>query len=466
MPSRIAVVGGGISGLTAAYRLRQALGADAQIDLYEAGERLGGILHTARVGGRHVDVGAEAFIIRRPEARDLVTELGLGDRVVSPTARRPAVWSGGRLHPLPAPALMGIPASSDVVVGLADPADIGRIAGEPDRPWRWTPDDNPSVGALVADRFGESVVARSVDPMLGGVYSSLAGAIGVREALPALATRLDAGAPNLTAPVAELTAAGAGGGPVFGALIGGYRVLIDTLARAAGVTPEFCSYVMRADSRPGGWTLQVSGDRSVDYDGVVLAVPAWVAGRLLRESTPDLAAPLSAVQGASSVVVSIALDGGTPLPEHSGVLVATGESLHAKAFTFSSQKWAHLAGDGPVSVRASFGRFGAPVPDDCIEPGVDDRIRAEALADLDEVCAAAGVPAASPHVIDLKLQRWTNGLPVYAPGHLTRMADVARARPPRLALAGSAYAGVGVPACIGQAGRAVAGLLADLDMKE
>lgn len=466
MVARIAVVGGGISGLTAAYRLRQALGAEAHIDLYEAGERLGGVLRTTRVGGRVVDVGAEAFIVRRPEARDLVAELGLADRVVSPTARRSAVWSGGRAHPLPTPALMGIPASSEVVAGLADPVDVAKIAGEPGRPLRWRPGDDPSVGELVADRFGESVVARSVDPLLGGVYASRADAIGLREALPALAARLDAGASDLTTAVTDLTTAGAGGGPVFGTLVGGYEVLIDALARAAGVQPALCSSVLRLEPRRDGWTLQISGDRTVDYDGVVLAVPAWVAGRLLHESMPGFAAPLRAVRGSSSLVLSIALAEGTALPDHSGVLVATGEALHAKAFTFSSQKWAHLSGDGPVSVRASFGRFGAPVPDEGVEPGVDDRIRAEALADLDEICADAGVSAASSRVIDVEIQRWTNGLPVYSPGHAERMRQTLADRPSRLALAGSAYAGVGVPACIGQAAHAVAQLVADLDVEE
>ncbi|NED70327.1 protoporphyrinogen oxidase, partial [Streptomyces sp. SID10244] len=96
--------------------------------------------------------------------------------------------------------------------------------------------------------------------------------------------------------------------------------------------------------RSDGWTLDL-GDRVADYDGVVLAIPAWLAGHILRRSLPDLAAPLIAVQRASSVVVSIALAPGTPLPDHSGVLVATGDSLRAKAFTFSSQKWPHLSGD-------------------------------------------------------------------------------------------------------------------------
>lgn len=463
---RIAVVGGGVSGLTAAYRLRRELGADARIDVLEASERLGGVLHTTTVGGQSVDVGAEAFIVRRPEALGLVDELGLGDRVVSPTGRRPAVWSGGRLHSLPTPALMGIPASPEAVAGLAEPADLELIHSETQRPWRWDPSSDPTVGDLVADRFGASVVARSVDPMLGGVYSSLAADIGLREALPALAARLDGGVANLTEAVAGLVADASGSGPVFGTLVGGYRVLLDALRTAAAVEPELCSYVRGLEPTATGWALDVAGGAREgvrDYDGVILAVPAWQAGHLLRRSLPDFAAPLRAVRGASSVVVSIALAPGTPLPDHSGVLVGTGESLRAKAFTLSSQKWGHLSHeDAPVSVRASFGRFGAPVPDVDAEPGVDDRLRAEALEDLDEVCRAAGVAPASPNVLDTYVQRWTNGLPVYGPGHLAAMAQVVASRPSRLALAGSSYAGVGVPACIGQAGRAVSALLTDL----
>ncbi len=463
---RIAVVGGGVSGLTAAYRLRGALGSDAQIDVFEAGNRLGGVLHTTTVGGQSVDVGAEAFIVRRPEALGLVNELGLGDRVVSPTGRRPSVWSGGRLHPLPAPALMGIPATPEAVADLADPADLELLRTETQRSWHWDPSADPTVGDLVADRLGPSVVARSVDPMLGGVYSSLAADIGLREALPALAARLDAGAPNLTAAVSGLVAAATGTGPVFGTLVGGYRVLLDALRSAAAVEPELCAYVRDLEPTTTGWTLHVGGGAHGDvrdYDGVILAIPAWNAGHLLRRALPDVAAPLRAVRGASSVVVSIALAPGTPVPEHSGVLVGTGESLRAKAFTLSSQKWGHLShDDAPVSVRASFGRFGAPVPDADLEPGVDDRLRAEALEDLDEVCRAAGVAPASPNVVDTYVQRWTNGLPVYGPGHLATMAQVTASRPRRLALAGSSYAGVGVPACIGQAGCAVSALLTDL----
>lgn len=466
MTRRVAIVGDGISGLVAALRLRQALGADAQIEIFADGERPGGVLRTVEVGGAMVDVGAEAFIVRRPEALDLVTELGLADRVVAPTSRRPAIFAGGDLHPLPAPAFMGIPAGAQAMAGVADPADLARIEAEPQRPLHWSPGTDISVGELVADRFGPSVVARSVDPMLGGVYSSLAADIGVREAVPALAARLDAGAPSLTSAVGDLLATAPGSGPVFGTLLGGYRVLVDALIDAA--RPQLRRRSAVTDLRRAGdrWLLLAENQPAVDdptYDGVVLAVPAWTAGHLLRRAAPDIAPQLLAVEGASSVVVSMALAPGTELPSHSGVLVATGEDLRAKAFTFSSEKWAHLSRpDRPVSVRASFGRYGAPVPDACVEPGIDDAVRSWALDDLDAVCAAAGVAPPSARVVEVYLQRWSGGLPRYAPGHLAQMAQVLTSRPRRLALAGSSYAGVGVPACIAQAGRAVADLLADL----
>ncbi|MGW0035745.1 protoporphyrinogen oxidase [Gordonia sp. NPDC003376] len=455
-PARIAIVGAGVSGLVAAYRLRQALGDDAEIDVLESGGSTGGILQTVEVGGRLVDVGAEAFIVRRPEAVDLVAELGLTDRVVAPTGARPAIWANGGLHPLPSPALMGIPVAADTVAEIADPADVDRIRGEADRPLRWRPGTDMSVGQLVADRFGPSVVARCVDPMLGGVYSSLARDIGLREALPALALRLDQGATSLAEAVTDLLGHSSGSGPVFGTLVGGYRVLLDALVDAARPTVHPRAGVTGLSRDGDRWV--VHGPMAGTYDGVILAVPAWIAGELLATQAPDLAPTLRAVEPASSVVLSLALAPGTALPDHSGVLVATGEDLHAKAFTLSSRKWAHLGGPGaPVSVRASFGRYGAPVAESDL-----DSLLGWALADLDRICDAAGVPAASGHLIDVRRQRWTGGLPRYAPGHLARMAEVLGHRPTGLALAGSSYTGVGVPACIGQAGRAARDLLADL----
>ncbi|WP_066167642.1 protoporphyrinogen oxidase [Gordonia hydrophobica] len=455
---RVAVVGAGVSGLTAAFRLRQSLGVDAVIDVYDVADRPGGLLCTRSVGGAAVDIGAEAFIVRRPEARDLIAELGLADRVVAPGGMRPAIWSDGRLHPLPAPALMGIPRGPEPMVGLASEVDLTRMAAEPDRPLTWSAGDDPAIGELVADRFGPSVVARGVDPMLGGVYSALANQLGLREAVPALATALDEGAPSLTAAVGRVLDAGAvATGPVFGALLGGYRELVDALVAAGGAQLHLASRVVGVAGRTGDYQvlLEASGEpRSVDYAAVVLAVPVWTAAGLLDRVAPGVAEVFGGVEAAGSAVVALAVPPSTALPEHSGVLVATDADLSIKAITLSSQKWPHLRGGDVHTLRTSFGRLGDPVT------LADDALVAAAVADVTSVFGAAGVPA--PTVVDALVQRWPQGLPHYGPGHLERMRAALATLPDGIGVAGSGYRGVGVPACIQTAGSVVGEVTATL----
>uniref|UniRef100_UPI00036A1BB9 FAD-dependent oxidoreductase n=1 Tax=Rhodococcus sp. R1101 TaxID=1170698 RepID=UPI00036A1BB9 len=196
-PPTVAVVGGGISGLVAAYRLRRSLGAAARIVVLERSSRLGGKLRTVPFAGDPVDVGAEAFIARRPEVLALAEELGLSDHIVHPSGARPLLYAGARVHPLPTGTLMGIPASAESVEGLVDDETLARIAAEPTVPLEWTRSSDVSVAELVRSRFGEQVVRRSVDPLLGGVYSGLSDTAGVRATVPTLAAALDAGATSL-----------------------------------------------------------------------------------------------------------------------------------------------------------------------------------------------------------------------------------------------------------------------------
>ncbi|MCA2256172.1 NAD(P)-binding protein, partial [Mycobacterium intracellulare] len=187
------VVGGGISGLTAAYRLRMSLGDDAAITLFDPGERLGGILRTELVGGAPMDLGAEAFVLRRPELPALLDELNLTGRQLVSTGTRPLIYSGQRLRPLPTGTVVGIPSSAASVAGLVDEATVARIDAEPSRPLEWVAGSDPAVADLVGDRFGDQVVARSVDPLLSGVYAGSAATIGLRAAAPTVAAALDRG---------------------------------------------------------------------------------------------------------------------------------------------------------------------------------------------------------------------------------------------------------------------------------
>ncbi|ETD32023.1 protoporphyrinogen oxidase [Williamsia sp. D3] len=449
--TRVAVLGGGISGLTAAYRLRTLLGPDAVIDLFEASPVLGGTLRTAELDGHYVDVGAEAFLVRRPEVAALVDELGLTPSLVHPGVLGPNVLSGSTLKAMARPTVMGIPGGPDAVRHLAEADDLARMADEPQRALDWQAGQDMSIGALIGDRFGRSIVDRSVDPMLGGVYSARADDLGVRAVVPALAARLDAGAPSLTAAVTDLLAASGGSGPVFGALAGGYRQLVDELGHrcAAGIhTGAAIRQLIRAGS---GWMVD-----DTRYDGVVAALPAPVLARVCA-TVPEVAEPLARVDLSGSAVVSLALEAGVDLPQLSGVLVASDESLvHAKAFTFSTRKWNHLAADA-VLVRVSFGRYGTD-----LERIEDDQLIDWAVADLATVIALAGGGEVRVGPRDAVVQRWPGGLPRYAPGHASVVAEVDRSRPPGLVLAGATFDGVGVPACVGRADRAARQLVADL----
>ncbi len=442
------VVGGGISGLTAAYRLRQAAGDDATITLFDPGDKLGGILRTERVAGRPMELGAEAFVRRRPEMPALLAELGLSDRQMSTTGARPLIYSGQQLHPLPTATVVGIPSSATSVTGLVDDATIERINAEPERPLDWQPGSDPATAELIGDRFGQQTVARSVDPLLSGVYAGSAATIGLRAAAPSVVAALDRGATSLTDAVRRGLPP-ASDGPVFGALDGGYQVLLDELVERSRLRWVRAA-VDRLDRAERGWSLRDDAGSHWDADAVILAVPAPRLARLISAVAPRSSAAASRIASASSVVVALGVPGDTAFPECSGVLMASGEPLRAKAITLSSRKWG-LGGDVQF-LRLSFGRFG----DDLAATATDEQLLAWAAQDL------AAVFGLDVEPVDARVQRWIEAMPQYGPGHADVVAEIRAGLPPTLAVAGSYLDGIGVPACIGAAGRAVESLQAEV----
>ncbi|MDV3125030.1 protoporphyrinogen oxidase [Mycobacterium sp. 21AC1] len=455
MSASYCVVGGGISGLVAAYRLRVAAGPDAVITLLDPADRLGGVLRTERVGGQPMDVGAEAFVVRRPEMPALLAELGLAGRQIATTGARPLIYSGARLHPLPQGTLQGIPAQASSLLGLVDDATVARIFDERTRPLHWRTGADPSVAELVGDRFGAQVVERSVDPLLAGVYAGSAATIGLRSAAPALATALDRGARNLTDAVrAALPPPIAGS--VFGAIDGGYRVLLEELHRRAGVrwVQVTAERVVRGHR---GWEVLDDEGSRWQADAVVLAVPAPRLPTLVEHIAPRTAAAARRIPVASAAVVALALPGGTPLPQQSGVLVAGGREeqkgrdernrLHAKAITLSSRKWGHR---GNVELlRLSFGRYGDNVARDT----GDEDLLAWAMRDLDTVFGVTTDP------VDSHVHRWIDAMPQYGPGHADLIAELRAGLPSGVAVAGGYLDGIGVPACVAAATRAAVTLM-------
>ncbi|HET7305747.1 MAG TPA: protoporphyrinogen oxidase [Segeticoccus sp.] len=464
--ARVVVVGGGISGLTAAWELVRT---DPHLDVLvlDGRDRTGGKLRSAEVAGVRVDVGAESMLARRPEGLDLADELGLTPELVHPEPVGAAIWSRGALHAMPKGTLMGVPSDPAAAAGLLTPAEVERAAAEPDLP---PLEEDTSVGDLVERHLGAAVVDRLVEPLLGGVYAGHARALSVRAAVPALWDAARAGE-SLTA-AARRTAQRAEAArrestqpapPVFAGVPGGLGLLAERLTAelaSRGVRFETDTLVRRLERTPSGWRLvsgPVPAPRAVEADAVVLALPARPAARLLDDVVPPAAARLAEVDYASMAIVTLALPRSVladlpALAGSSGFLVPPVERRVIKAATFSSAKWswvdAAAAARDVVLLRTSVGRQGETAD---LHRGDPELVRA-ALGDLG---AALGRPLPQP--VDTLVQRWGGALPQYAVGHPDRVARIreALARVPGLELAGAAYEGVGIPACIGT-GRAAA----------
>ena len=474
----IAIIGAGIAGLAAAFFLRDE---PVRAVVLEGAPQTGGKLSVAEVAGCRVDVGAEALLARRPEGTGLVRAAGLGDDLRSPGTTAARIWSRGAMYRLPARQYMGVPADVGELgpAGLLTAEGLERAAREPGLAPTHR-DGDVSVQGYVAARFGQEVVDRLVDPLLGGVYAGRSEELSFEATLPGLAqasrthASLAAAAASLLPPApADPAQAGrppsAGGPPspprpaVFTTLAGGLGALPPALAAASGAEVRTGAMVRELARRPHGWRLTVGSAHApeyVDADAVVLALPGRPASRLLGgvPGAAAAAAALGEISYASMAIVTLAYpETAFPqLPDGSGYLVPAVDGRPVKAVTFSSVKWPHLRerADGLVFVRCSVGRIG----EEAILQRDDGELAALAAADL---AAATGVRGAPAGVL---VTRWGGGLPQYTVGHLDRVARIQAglAAQPGLAACGAAYAGVGIPACVGTARAAVDQALAGL----
>jgi oxygen-dependent protoporphyrinogen oxidase len=387
-----------------------------------------------------------------------VRRLGLGEALVHPSAGQAALAIGGRLEPMPAGTLVGVPNDVSKLGAVAQAApDADTDEGRP----LLAAGEDVAVGALVRERYGDQVAERLVDPMLGGVYAGRADRLSLAATMPALA--LAARTEHTLAGAvraAQAAAVRVPGRPIFGAVGGGMSRLVAAAAAASGARISLGLPVRELSRTAHGWRLllgPVPAPQFDDVDAVILAVPAKAAARMLAGLDLSAAAEVEILDYASVALVGLALPPGTLLPELSGFLVPATEGTLVKAATFFTRKWAHLRSDGgPVIVRASIGRAGEEERlqfDDAV-------LAARAHAELGALTGAELPPPTASWV-----QRWGGGLPQYAPGHLDRVAGArsALADLPGLALAGAAYDGVGIPACVASGESAAESVLKHLE---
>jgi oxygen-dependent protoporphyrinogen oxidase len=449
-PTHVVVVGAGIAGLVAAREL--AGDGRTQVTLLEGSPRTGGKLLRGSVDGIETDLGAEAVLARRPEALALMAQLQL--EAVHPRTTSAAIWSRGRLRPLPVGHMMGVPGDVRRLAtsGVVSPAGVVRAALDLVLPATAIGDDM-SVAAFVGARMGHEVVDRLVEPLLGGVYAGRADELSLRATLPQIAAV--AGHRSLLRSLGGAQPASAG--PVFAGLRGGIGRLAEALTTdltATGVTVVLDCAVRELAKTGEGWRLvcgPAAAPTLVDADAVVLALPATPAARLLAAAVPAAARELAAIEYSSMAIVTLAFGSAAfekPL-SGSGFLVPAVERRLVKGVTFSTGKWGWYAdvAPGTVVVRCSIGRHG----DIGDLQKSDDELVAGAVRDLSAATGVRGVPR------DAVVTRWGGALPQYAVGHLDRVRRIktALSETAGLAACGAAFDGVGIPACIAS-GRAAA----------
>ncbi len=491
----VAIVGGGIAGLAAAFFLRDR---GVAVTVLEGSPRLGGKLATSQVAGIAVDEGAESLLARRPEGTDLIRAVGLAAGLVSPGTTSAGLWTRGQLRPLPKRQFMGVPADLDELsrTGILSPEGTARTWADLELPVTGR-DGDVSVASYVGARLGGELVDRLVDPLLGGVYAGRSDELSFEATLPALARAsgehrsLCAAAAALLPPAARppgaprpADAARPPGAPsppapaqaaVFTTLSGGLGTLPPVLATASGAIIRTGAMVRGLARVPGGWRLTVGSAHApelLDADAVILALPARPAGRLLSAvpAAAVAASGLGEIAYASMAIVTLAYPAAAfpSLPGGSGYLVPAVDGHPVKAVTFSTIKWPHLLGEtrqaglrsaqsaGDVHlVRCSVGRRG----EEAVLQRDDAELAALAVSDLAAATGVSGAP------VDARVTRWGGGLPQYTVGHLDRVRRIRAsvAAQPGLAVCGAAFDGIGIPACIASARLAADQVLSHLE---
>jgi protoporphyrinogen/coproporphyrinogen III oxidase len=482
----IAVVGGGIAGLAAAWELvtgRDApVGTDSpSVVIIEAHDRLGGKLQTTSFAGRTVDLAPDAFLARRPEATQLCQELGITDELVPVAASGAAVFSRGRLRALPQGLNLGVPTRwwplvRSGILSWPELLGTGRDLVRPRRPEPVIGDR--AVGDIVGERLGQPVVDQLVDPLVGGINAGGVAHLSAAATFPALLTASQQSGslmrrlrPPSTGAVRPAEPNGQPS-PVFWSLRQGTASLADRLIERlsawnvkirTGTTAE--ALIRKGD----GWGLDLDGpgERCLEVDGVVLALPAPGAGTLLAPHASVAAELLSSVQYASVAVITLAFPRAVlPRPlTGTGFLVPRRSTIDGRqalmtGCTYLSEKWPHLDRPEDVLLRVSVGRFG----DERAGALDDEELSAAVEAELGSLIGLSGPPSAST------VTRWPQAFPQYRVGHLIKVAMIEDdlATLGTVAVAGAHLQGVGIPACIGSgrtAARSVLNALGTTDRR-
>jgi protoporphyrinogen/coproporphyrinogen III oxidase len=448
-----AIIGGGISGLSAAWFLQQS---GIPYTLLESAERWGGKIRTERVDAGDaapfiVEAGPDSFIAQKPWAAQLARALGLGDELLGTNddRRKIFVLHRGKLTPLPDGLLLIVPTKFKPFALsplISIPGKL-RMALEPFLPPK-PGDADESLAAFVQRRLGAEILDKLAEPLMSGIYNTDPHDQSLLATFPRfrkleqeygsltrgmLASRR-AHAPN-TAPTS-----------MFLSLKGGMQTLVDRLVDKLDGDLRLKTGVERIE-KADRYRLTLSDGSTLEADLVIVTTPAPITARLLRPFAPGAAAKLEAIRYVTTGTLSLAYRAAdADLPPSFGVVIPRSENRPINAVTVSSIKFNHRAPNGYVLLRVFFGGSRSPQTVD-----LDDAALTQVVRDqLHRIYGISGVP------LFTRIYRWREATPQYGVGHLDRVDEIERALPPGLFVTGSAFRGVGVPDCVHQAQETVA----------
>jgi oxygen-dependent protoporphyrinogen oxidase len=457
---RIAIIGGGISGLAAAFELEEQrkAGFELEYTLYESAPRLGGVLRTEKIDGCVVEAGPDSFVTEKPWAADLCRTLGIGDQLIgsNDADRKTYILTRGRLAEMPDGLMFMVP-TKILPTGLSPLFSWKtklRMTRELFHPPRAV-DRDESVADFVERHYGREMVDRLADPLLSGVYGGESATLSVRAVLPRFAEMERTHGSLGRAMLAARRKVGRGprkpAPPLFTSLKDGMQHLAESVT--ARLTPNSLltnATVQAIQPEAGGWVIS-AGMQSDHFDAVIIALPGLAAANVLRLTCAQLADELAAVQYSSSITVGIGYDRDVrhSLPPGFGFLVPRSEGKRLLAATFVHNKFPHRAPEDRALLRCFFAGMNA----ENVWPLSDDQIVGIVRNELQQTIGLRAEP------LFARVYKWKSAMAQYSVGHLERLERIERLRQqlPGLALAGNAYRGIGVPDCV-RSGREAAKL--------
>jgi oxygen-dependent protoporphyrinogen oxidase len=447
---RVAIIGGGISGLAAAFALeeRRQAGESISYVIYEAGPRFGGVLVTEVVDGCLVEAGPDSFLSEKPWAANLCRRIGIEDQLIGSNDddRKTYILIKGKLAPLPDGLMFMVP--TQLTPALLSPLFSAGTKFRMVREWRFAPrpsNGDESVAALVERHYGAEMVDRLADPLLSGVYGGAADELSVRAVLPRFAdmeAKHGSLARGMLAARKTLKQSATRPQPIFTSLKNGMQELPESiLVKLAPGSLHPNSVAQAVQRQDGGWIIS-AGYATDHVNAVIVATPAPAAATLLEMTSPELSAELRAIPYSSSVTVALGFgeDVRASLPPGFGFLVPRSEGKRMLATTFVHNKFPHRAPEGRALLRCFLGGS----RDEQVLQLPDEEILSVVKEELRQILGLTAEP------LFTRLYRWKGAMAQYTVGHLERIERIERLRKqlPGLGLAGNAYRGIGVPDCV------------------